>query len=211
MEAALIKHSLITIGKGIVILLALAFIFTRFGGCDNKIEVEKHDNSQYFAKMKSDSMTIISLMQERYDDSLKTLASKRSEDSIKIVADKNEKLYRSSSKRVRELLALGICDTVFINTALNDCDSTIKSKDALLAQKDSTNKSVNKELSTVKEELEVSKGMVVTAQTIIKNQAEDYKTLEKESKKALRKQKFKTIGTVIIASITEVLTIFALK
>lgn len=211
METTLIKHSLITIGKGIVILLALAFIFTRFGGCDNKIEVEKHDNSQYFAKMKSDSMTIINLMQERYEDSLKTLASKRSEDSIKVVADKNEKLYRNSSKRVRELLARGICDTVLIEVAMNDCDSTIKSKDALLAQKDSTNKSVNKELSTVKEELGVSKGMVVSAQTIIKNQAEDYKTLEKESKKALRKQKFKTIGVIIIASITEVLTIFALK
>jgi hypothetical protein len=94
---------------------------------------------------------------------------------------------------------------------MNDCDSTIKSKNNLLAQKDSTNKSVNEELSTVKEELVISKGMVVTAQTIIKNQAEDYKTLEKESKKALRKQKIKTIGAIIVASITEVLTIFALK
>ena len=211
MEAALIKHSLITVGKGIVILLALAFIFTRFGGCGDKIIAPKTDNSQYFAKMKSDSMIIVNLMQERYQDSLNTLASKRSEDSIKVIADKNERLYRNSSKRVRELLARGICDTVLINVAFNDCDSTIKSKDALLAQKDSTNKSVNEELSTVKEELGVSKGMVVTAQAIIKNQAEDYKTLEKESKKALRKQKFKTIGVIIIASITEVLTIFALK
>jgi hypothetical protein len=211
METALIKHSLITIGKGIVILLALAFIFTRFGGCDNKIEVVKNDNSQYFAKMKSDSMTIVNLMQERYNDSLKTLASKRSEDSIKVIADKNERLYRSSSKRVRELLARGICDTVVIKVALNNCDSTIKSKDVLLAQKDSTNKSVNEELSTVKEELGVSKGMVATAQTIIKNQAEDYKTLEKESKKALRKQKFKTVGVIILATLTQFLTIFALK
>jgi predicted RND superfamily exporter protein len=211
MEAALIKHSLITIGKGIVTLLALAFIFTRFGGCDNKIEVAKTDNSQYFAKMKSDSMIIINLMQERYEDSLKTLASKRAEDSIKVVADKNEKLYRSSSKRVRELLARGICDTTLIQVAFNDCDSTIKSKDSLLAQKDSTNKSINEELGTVKEELGISKSMVAMAQTIIKNQAEDYKILEKESKKVLRKQKIKTIGAIIVASITEVLTIFALR
>ena len=211
MEAALIKHSLITVGKGIVILLALAFIFTRFGGCGDKIIAPKTDNSQYFAKMKSDSMIIVNLMQERYQDSLNTLASKRSEDSIKVIADKNERLYRNSSKRVRELLARGICDTVLINVAFNDCDSTIKSKDALLAQKDSTNKSVNEELSTVKEELGVSKGMVVTAQTIIKNQADDYKVLEKESKKALRKQKIKTIGVIILATLTEALTIFALK
>jgi predicted RND superfamily exporter protein len=211
MEAALIKHSLITIGKGIIILLALTFIFTRFGGCDNKIEVAKTDNSQYFAKMKSDSMTIINLMQERYEDSLKTLASKRAEDSIKVVADKNEKLYRSSSKRVRELLARGICDTTLIQVAFNDCDSTIKSKDNLLAQKDSTNKSINEELGTVKEELGISKSMVATAQTIIKNQAEDYKVLEKDSKKALRKQKVKTVGVIILATLTQFLTIFALR
>jgi len=211
MEASLVKYWSGLILKGIVILLALAFIFTRFGGCDNKIEVAKTDNSKYFAKMKSDSMTIINLMQERYEDSLKTLASKRAEDSIKVVADKNEKLYRSSAKKVRELIALGICDTVFIKVALNDCDSTIKSKDALLAQKDSTNKSVNNELSKAKEELGVSKGMVESAKTIIKNQDTDYKALEKDSKKALRKQKFKTIGAIIVASITEVLTIFALK
>jgi len=211
MEASLVKYWSGLILKGIVILLALSFIFTRFGGCNNKIEVAKTDNSQYFAKMKSDSMTIVNLMQERHEDSLKTLASKRSEDSIKVVADKNEKLYRSSAKRVRELIALGICDTVVIKVALNDCDSTIKSKDSLLAQKDSTCKSVNNELSTVKEELNVSKGMVESAKTIIKNQDTDYKTLEKESKKALRKQKTKTIGVIILASIVEALTIFGLR
>ena len=94
---------------------------------------------------------------------------------------------------------------------INACDSLIKSKDALISQKDSTYNRVQEELSTVKEELVVSKSMVVTAQTIIKNQADDYKTLEKESKKALRKQKVKTVGVIILATITEVLTIFALK
>ncbi len=211
MEISLVKHSLITIGKGIVILLALAFIFTRFGGCGDKIIAPKTDNSQYFSKMKSDSMIIVNLMEKQYQDSLNTLASKRAEDSIKVIADKNERLYRNSSKRVRELLARGICDTVLVIETINTCDSVIKSKDALLAQKDSTNKSVNEELSTVKEELGISKGMVVTAQTIIKNQVEDYKALEKDSKKALRKQRIKTIGAIIVASITEVLTIFALK
>lgn len=210
MDKSTVKHISGLILKGIVILFAILFIF-RWLGCGEKVVVPKTDNSQYFTKMKSDSMTIINLMQERHEDSLKTLASKRSEDSIKVVADKNEKLYRSSAKRVRELIALGICDTVVIKVALNDCDSTIKSKDKLIAQKDSTNKSVNNELSTVKEELGVSKGMVESAKTIIKNQDTDYKALEKDSKKALRKQKFKTIGAIIVASITEVLTIFALK
>ena len=211
MEISVVKYWLGVIGRGIVILLACLFVFRYCGGCENKIEIVKNDNSQYFAKMKSDSMIIVSLIKKQYQDSLNTIASKRSEDSIKVIADKNEMLYRSSSKRVRELLARGICDTVLIQIAMNDCDSTIESKNNLLAQKDSTNKSVNEELSTVKEELVISKGMVVTAQTIIKNQAEDYKTLEKESKKALRKQKIKTIGAIIVASITEVLTIFALK
>lgn len=211
MDKSEIKHWLGLIGKGIVILLALAFIFTRLGGCDNNITVEKHDNSQYFAKMKSDSLIIVSLMEKQYQDSLKTVASKRSEDSLKVIADNNEKLYRNSSKKVRELLARGICDTLLVVETINACDSVIKSKDALISQKDSTYNRVQEELSTVKEELVVSKSTVVTAQTIIKNQAEDYKNLEKDSKKALRKQKVKTIGAIILASIVEGLTIFALK
>jgi len=210
MDKSTAKHIGELILKGIVILFAILFIF-RWFGCGEEVIVPKTDNSQYFAKMKSDSMIIVSLMEKQYQDSLNTLASKRSEDSIKVIADKKEKLYRNSSKRVRELLARGICDTVLINVAFNDCDSTIKSKDALLAQKDSTNKSVNEELSTVKEELGISKGMVATAQTIIKNQDDDHKALEKESKKQLRKQKFKTIITIIGGVVVEALTIFALK
>ena len=89
MEQSVIKHLSGIVLKGIIILLALAFIFTRFGGCDNNITVEKHDNSQYFAKMKSDSLIIVSLMEKQYQDSLKTVASKRSEDSIKVIADRN--------------------------------------------------------------------------------------------------------------------------
>lgn len=211
MDKSEIKHWSGIVLKGIIILLALAFIFTRFGGCDNNITVEKHDNSQYFKKMKSDSLIIVSLMEKKYQDSLKTVASKLSEDSLKVVADKNYILYRNSSKKVRELLSKGIYDTVLVVETINACDSVIKSKDDLIAQKDSTYNRVQEELSTVKEELGVSKSMVVTAQTIIKNQADDYKTLEKESKKALRKQKVKTVGVIILATITEVLTIFALK
>lgn len=211
MEVVLIKHSLITIGKGILLLLAFTFALTRFGGCGNKIEVAKTDNSQYFEKMKSDSLLIVSLKEKQVKDSLNTLASKRSEDSLKAVADKYTNLYKNSSKKVRELLALGICDTVIVKVALNDCDSTIKSKDKLIAQKDSTYDKVNEELSTVKEELVVSKGMVVSAKKVIKNQADDYKTLEKESKKALRKQKAKTVLSNVFWGLAEVLTIFVMK
>lgn len=211
MDKSEIKHWSGIVLKGIIILLALAFIFTRFGGCHNSITVEKHDNSQYLSKMKSDSLIIVSLMEKQYQDSLKTVASKRSEDSLKVIADKNEKLYRNSSKKVRELLARGICDTVLVVETINACDSVIKSKNALISQKDSTYNRVQEELSTVKEELVVSKSMVVTAQTIIKNQAEDYKTLEKESKKALRKQKVKTFLSNAFWGLAEALTIFALK
>lgn len=211
MEASLIKHSLITIGKAVVILLALAFIFSKFGGCDADVEVPKTDNSKYFDKMKSDGLLIVDLMEKQYQDSLKTLASERSEDSIKVVADKYNGLYKGSAKKVRELIALGICDTVYIKVALNDCDSTIKSKNSLIAQKDSTNKSIKEEMSTVKEANTVLQSDVTAAKTVIKNQDNDYKALEKESNKSLKKQKRKTIGAIILASIIEGLTIFGLK
>lgn len=206
-----LKYISVTTLKVFVLVLAFLFVLTKCGGCDNNIIAPKHDNSQYFAKIKSDSLKIAKLEEKQKEDSLKTIASKQPEDSIKIVADKYTKLYKNSSKKVRELLAMGICDTVEITIALNNCDSTIKSKDELLAQKDTTYNRVNEELNTVKEQLSITKGMVVTAKTIIKNQSEDYKTLEKTSKKELRKQKIKTIGVIIVSALAEALTIFALK
>ena len=53
--------------------------------------------------------------------------------------------------------------------------------------------------------------MVVTAKTIIKNQAEDYKTLEKESKKALRKQKVKTFLSNAFLGISKSFNYFRFK
>lgn len=206
-----IKSTLITIGKSLIVGLAILFIISKFGGCDNSVITPKHDNIQYFEKMKSDSVLISKLTIKQKEDSLKVIVSKHSEDSLKVIADKYTGLYKGSAKKVRELIALGICDTVEVKVALNDCDSVIKSKDNLISQKDSTYDKVQEELITVKEELTISKSMVVTAQTIIKNQEEDYKLLEKDSKKALRKQKAKTIGVIILASIAEVLTIFGLK
>jgi hypothetical protein len=206
-----IKYILSVTLKVIVVTLAFLFILTKCGGCDSKIVVPKHDNSALFAKMKSDSIKIIKLEEEQKQDSLKTIASKQSEDSIKVVADKYTKLYKNSSKRVRDLLARGICDTVEITIALNNCDSTIESKDRLLAQKDSTYESINEELINVKEQNGILKSEVKTAKTIISNQAEDYKTLEKTSKKELRKQKIKTIGVIVVSALVEALTIFALK
>tara|TARA_R110000822_G_scaffold67329_3_gene164039 strand:+ start:7490 stop:8125 length:636 start_codon:yes stop_codon:yes gene_type:complete len=211
MEIALIKHSLITIGKGIVILLALAFIFTRFGGCDDKIEVVKTDNSMYFAKMKADSIKSLA-----NDIKIKSLEAKltikeRSEDSLVTLAYDNQRKADKSAKKVRDLIKKGVCDTVEILIALNDCDSVKLADNRAMASKDSTNQVLIDENEVLKEDNVLQKGMVETARTIIKNQAEDYKALEKESKKALRKQKIKTIGAIIVASITEVLTIFVLK
>ncbi len=211
MEITTIKYWIITGCKFVIVLLAFLFVLTKCGGCDNKIEVAKTDNTQYFAKMKSDSLLIIGFMEKQYQDSLKVMASKRSEDSIKVVADKNEKLYRGSAKKVRELIALGICDTVVVKVALNDCDSTIKSKNSLIAQKDSTNQKLTNENTTLKQTVVVQKDMVDASRTIIANQDKDYKELEKESKKALRRQKFKTIVAIIGGVVVEALTIFALK
>jgi hypothetical protein len=211
MEAALIKHSLITIGKGIVILLALAFIFTRFGGCGNKIQIAKTDNSQYLAKMKADSIKSLA-----NDIKIKSLEAKlavkeRSEDSLVTLAYDNQKKADKSAKTVRDLIKKGVCDTVEVLIALNDCDSVKQADNRALASKDSTNQVLKEENIILKEDNVLQKGMVASARIILKNQAEDYKILEKKSKKALRKQKIKTIGAIIVASITEVLTIFALR
>lgn len=197
--------------QGVVVLLACLFVFRYCGGCDNNIEVKKSNNDSLFLVMRYDSLLSVKLMETSYQDSLNTLASKHKEDSLKTLIVKFEGLYRKSSKAVREQIAEGICDTNLVKIALNDCDSSNVSKDRLIAQKDTTIERLETELEDTKQDLAVNKGMVVFARTIIKNQADDYKELEKESKKALRKQKIKTIGVIILATLTEVLTIFALK
>ena len=211
MEAVLVKHSLITICKGIVILLALAFIFTRFGGCDNKIQIAKTDNSIYFAKMKADSIKSLA-----NDIKIKSLEAKlavkeRSEDSLVTLAYNTQKIADKSAKKVRDLIKKGVCDTVEVLIALNDCDSVKQADNRAMASKDSTNNVLKEENSILKEDNILQKGMVSAARIILKNQSDDYKSLEKESKKALRKQKIKTIGVIILATLTEALTIFALK
>lgn len=211
MEAVLVKHSMITIGKGIVILLALAFIFTRFGGCDNKIEVAKTDNTIYFAKMKADSIKSLA-----NDIKIKSLEAKlaikeRAEDSLVTLAYNAQKKADKSAKTVRYLIKKGVCDTVEVLIALNDCDSVKQADNRALVSKDSTNQALRDENIVLKEDNVLQKGMVESARIILKNQAEDYKTLEKESKKALRKQKAKTILANVFWGLVEGLTIFALK
>lgn len=211
MEIALIKHSIITIGKVLVIVLALLYIISKFGGCKDKIIVDQIDNSSLIAKMKSDSLLIVKFKEKRTLDSIAIVESKHKEDSLKKVKDKYAYLYHNACKVVYDQIHAGICDTVSVKLAIKQCDSVIVSFNGLVAQKDTTIKRLEVEVYNVKQENIVLKDMVSSAQTIIKNQAEDYKTLEKESKKALRKQKVKTVGVIILATLTEALTIFALK
>lgn len=211
MEITLVKYWSSIAVKGIVITLACLFVFRYCGGCDNHIVAPKTDNSHLFAKMKSDSLIIVSLMEKSYQDSLKVHASKLKEDSLIEIKDKFEVLYRKSSKVVREEMSEGILDTNSVKVALNDCDSLNISNQKVISQKDSTNNALSAELETVKEEKVVLTSENETARIIINNLMNDNKSLEKESKKALRRQKIKTIGVIILATLTEALTIFALK
>lgn len=211
MDKSTAKHIAGFVLKSIVILLALAFIFTRFGGCDNKIQVAKTDNSQYFAKMKADSIKSLA-----NDIKIKSLEAKlkvyeRRDDSLVTLAYNTQKKADKSAKTVRDLIKKGVCDTVEVLIALNDCDSVKQADNRAMASKDSTNQVLRDENTVLKEDNQLQKGMVESARIILKNQAEDYKVLEKKSKKALRKQKAKTIGAIILASIVEGLTILGLK
>lgn len=210
MEASVVKHWLGVIGKGLIILFALLFIFRLFG-CGEEVIVSKTDNSQYFAKMKSDSIKSLA-----NDIKIKSLEAKlaikeRSEDSLVKLAYNTQKKADRSAKTVRDLIKKGVCDTVEVLIALNDCDSVKQADNRAMASKDSTNQVLRDENKVLKEDNDLQKGMVTAARIILKNQADDYKALEKSSKKALRKQKIKTIGVIILATLTEALTIFALK
>lgn len=197
METSLVKYSLITIAKVLVILLAILFVLTKCGGCGDKIESIKTDNSHLLAKIKIDSLKLVVLETKLHNSEFKN-------DSLTVVKEKVKLVYLKSSKDVRNEIKQGICDTVKVLIALNDCDSLIKSDSTLLAIKDTT-------IKILKQTLDVQKDVIDINNEIIVNKDKDYTELEKSSKKALRKQKFKTVVTIVGTVIIEALTIFALK
>jgi len=211
MDKSTVKHISGLILKGIVITLACLFVFRYCGGCDNNIEVEKSNNDSLFLAMRYDSLLSLELSKVRYQDSINILASKYKEDSLNKLVTKFEVLYRKSSKTVREQISEGICDTNSVKIALDDCEGWHKVAEMIIAQKDTTIKLLEVELEHTKEDLNINKGIVTAARIILKNQADDYKALEKSSKKALKRQKIKTGLAIIGGAIVEGLTIFVLK
>jgi len=196
---------------GIVLVAAFIFIFTRFSGCDNKITVDKNDYYHLYKKMREDS--IKSLLNDKKYSALevKLKTYERRDDSLVALAINIQKKADKSAKTVRELIKKGVCDTVEVLIALNDCDSVKKADNRAMASKDSTNQVLRDENEVLKEDNVLQKGMVASARIILKNQADDYKELEKQSKKQLRRQKFKTVVVIIGGVVIEALTIFALK
>ncbi len=211
MDKSTARHVAELIVKGIVITLACLFVFRYCGGCDNNIEVTKTDNSIYFAKMKADSIKSLEKDRKMLALEVKLAIKERSEDSLVKLAHKNQNKADKSAKTVRDLIKKGVCDTVEVLIALNDCDSVKQADNRAMASKDSTNQVLRDENITLKEDNVLQKGMVESARIILKNQSDDSKVLEKESKKQLRIQKFKTVVAIIGGVVIEALTIFALK
>ncbi len=211
MDKSTVKYVSGLILKWIVITLACLFLFRYCGGCDNHIIAPKTDNSIYFAKMKADSIKSLANDIKIKSLEVKLAIKERSEDSLVKLAYVTQKKANKSANTVRDLIKKGVCDTVEVLIALNDCDSVKQADNRVMASKDSTNQVLRDENKVLKEDNDLQKGIVTAARIILKNQADDYKSLEKESKKVLRRQKAKTIGVIILASIVEGLTIFGLR
>ena len=198
MEASVLKHFLVIGAKALIVALAFLFILTKCGGCDNKIKfADNHVNDSLNSLINFSSIKVKQL------ESYLTLEKAKS-DSLTAVKNKVEIRYRVASKSVRGSVKEGSCDTMEVLIALNACDSVIYSNNTLLSTKDSI---INIQDRIIGEQA----SMVNASRTIINNQRDEIIENEKIAKKALRRQKFKTIGVITVAAIGQVLTIFALK
>ena len=172
------------LNKILILIITILVVIIMLPKCSEKpIKIDTSKSDSLLLKIKNDSMLIAKLTDKQKIDSLRVLASKHKEDSIKSIADKYASMHKISSKKVRELLAKGIVDTALVEVALNDCDSTINKKDILIAQKDSTYKAVNEELSTVKEALTICNEVNKIAKNVISNNDAVYDAKEKALKK----------------------------
>jgi len=198
MEASVLKNFLVIGAKALIVALAFLFILTKCGGCDNKIKfADSHINDSL------NKLINFSTVKVKQLESYLTLEKQKS-DSLTAVKNKVEIRYVKSSKSVREDIKEGFCDTSKVLIALNDCDSLVKENNSLLSTKDSI---INIQDRIIGEQA----SMVNASRTIINNQRDEIIENEKIAKKALRRQKFKTIGVITVAAIGQVLTIFALK
>lgn len=198
MEASVLKHFLVIGAKGLIVILAFLFVLTKCGGCSNDLKfADNHVNDSL------NKLINFSAIKVKQLESYLTLEKAKS-DSLTTLNSKLVKRYKSASKNVRNSVKEGVCDTVEVLIALNACDSVIYSNNKLLSTKDSI---INIQDRIIGEQA----SMVDASRTIINNQRDEIIENEKIAKKALRRQKFKTIGVITVATIGQVLTIFALK
>jgi hypothetical protein len=199
------------IGKAIILILALICIVQNCSGDKVEVDTKMTDTSVYFAKMKADSIKYLALEKKYAEKELEVIASKHREDSLKKVSDKNYKSYVAAKNGVKDDFGRGICDTVKIKEAFNQCDTVISGKDREIAQKDTTINKLEDEKKIWSDQKEALKGEVEAARTIIKVQADDNKALQKEIKHTKRKHKIKTVLATIGVALENALLIFALK
>jgi PBP1b-binding outer membrane lipoprotein LpoB len=195
----------------LIVILAALLWFSNCSGEKETVEYKKGNYDSLLVKLKQDSIQLIALKEKSIQDSLKTASSEHKTDSIEKVKNKFERLYNKTQKVVLEQLSIGICDTNLIKETFHYCDSTITSAKSESSQKDTTIASLKKEVGGLKEQLQVSNGMVDASRTILNGQSKDIKALEKKITKTKIRNKIKNVITVIAVAVENTLLILALK
>lgn len=191
------KKIIINIGKGLVLLLAFLFILTKCASCGNEVVVKKSNNDSLFSRMKADSLKILELQSKLLLSEVKNKAL----DSAKLII---ENKYQIASKKLRNKIKIGICDTFEVVKVLNECDSVIDANHEVISQRDSS-------IAILKEITKEQADEIAAARQVIKNKDSDIENLEKALKKTKRRNKIKTALIIIGDVAKDVLLIFALK
>jgi len=195
----------------LIVILAALLWFSNCSGGKETVEYKKGNYDSLLVKLKKDSALIVSMMEKSYQDSLKTAASEHKTDSIEKVKDKFVYLYNKSQKVVLTQLSAGICDTNLIKETFHYCDSTITAAKNESSQKDTTIASLKTEVVGLKEQLQVSNGMVEASRTILNGQSNDIKALEEEIVTVKKTNKRVRVLAVIGGVLKDIGLIFILK
>lgn len=195
----------------LIVILAALLWFSNCSGGKETVEYKKGNYDSLLVKIKSDSIQLITLKEKSIQDSLKTAVSEHKTDSIEKVKDKFVYLYNKSQKVVLTQLSVGICDTNLIKETFHYCDSTIASAKNESSQKDTTIASLKTEVGGLKEQLQVSNGMVEASRTILNGQSNNIKALEEEIVTVKKTNKRVRVLAVIGGVLKDIGLIFILK
>lgn len=189
---------------GLLVIVAL-FVFKSCNGGEKEKEAKVQAERDSLHK----KVAMLEARMKQYSINIEVYkrlqaSSEKKTDSLDAKLKESKQSYYTLSKKVRNGLTFTKCDSVEIETVLNECDSVIADADRTIAQRDTT-------ISILKANNKEQADMVAAARELLKSKDNEIEILDKELKRVKRRNKIKTALIIIADVVKDGLIIIGLR